>query len=155
MNTVAVKLQYAVAKDGIPASKLISQWVKSAINYLKINLTAEITVRIVGKKEITDLNYRYRNQAKPTNVLSFSYPPPHGTDLPLCGDIVICASVVFTEAINQSKEVNAHWAHLIIHGTLHIFGFDHEDSDQANHMENIETQILAQLGYPDPYQEKS
>ncbi|CAK0773171.1 endoribonuclease YbeY [Gammaproteobacteria bacterium] len=157
MSIVTVKVQYAVAKEDVPQANLISQWVKSALSQAAKSrrLAAEVTVRVVGKKEITDLNHRYRHKNAPTNVLSFGYDIPPGTDLPLFGDIVICAPIAAEEAIKQGKERDAHWAHLIVHGTLHLLGFDHEDPIAAMSMEALETQILSQSGYPDPYLESS
>lgn len=166
MNTIAVKVQYAVAREGIPESNLISHWVKVALRQgwpslarglsrqsPGKRLAAEVTVRIVGEKEMAGLNRRYRHKDGPTNVLSFGYDVLPGVDLPLLGDLVICAPLAIQEAVAQDKESTAHWAHLVVHGSLHLLGFDHEDSSSATLMEASETKILAQLGYPDPYYE--
>ena len=111
----------------------------------------EISVRLVDEQEMTALNKRYRDQAGSTNVLSFPSDLPAELELPLLGDIVICAAVVRTEAAEQGKGLSAHWAHMTIHGTLHLLGYDHLVEEQATHMEALETAILQRLNYPCPY----
>ena len=100
---------------------------------------------------MTQLNSAYRGKAGPTNVLSFPAEIPEGLDIPLLGDIVVCAPVVRREAVEQGKTESAHWAHMIVHGTLHLLGYDHIQNDEAEAMEALETTILAQLNYPCPY----
>jgi probable rRNA maturation factor len=111
---------------------------------------AEITLRLVDEPESQALNRAYRGIDRPTNVLSFSYDPPPGSDA-LVGDLVICAPVVAREATAQGKAPEAHWAHLVVHGTLHLLGHDHQNDEEAREMESLEVQILAELGFPDPY----
>ncbi len=111
---------------------------------------AEITLRVVDEAESRALNRDYRGIDRPTNVLAFSYDPAPGSDA-LIGDLVICAPVVAREAAEQEKPLEAHWAHVIVHGTLHLLGYDHQNDDEAREMESLEVKILAELGFPDPY----
>jgi probable rRNA maturation factor len=114
----------------------------------------EVSVRIVDAEEVRTLNREYRDKDRATNVLSFPAGPLAGLpdDAPiLLGDIVVCASVVDSEAAEQGKDVADHWAHMLVHGTLHLLGFDHEDDTEAAAMEALETQVLTQHGLPDPY----
>lgn len=115
---------------------------------------AQLTVRIVGVVEATALNQDYRQSQGPTNVLSFPFDEPFQCQPPLLGDIVICAPRVADEARQQGKSELAHWAHLVVHGVLHLLGYDHLDDEQAEVMEGLEVVVLAQLGYPDPYIEQ-
>ncbi len=118
---------------------------------------SELTIRLVDEDEGRALNHRYRHRDYPTNVLSFPADIPEGPDgeplldIPLLGDLVICVPVVIREALEQHKQPEAHWAHLVIHGCLHLLGHDHLDDDEAEEMENLERQLLAGLGYSDPY----
>lgn len=111
----------------------------------------EVTIRIVGEAEGRQLNQTWRQRDYPTNVLSFPFDSPPGPDLPQLGDLVICAPVVLREALAQQKTPESHWAHLVIHGTLHLLGYDHQETAQAELMETLEINILTQLGYPNPY----
>lgn len=112
----------------------------------------ELTIRIVDEVEAQQLNETWRQRTGPTNVLSFPYECPECIEnLGLLGDIVICAPLVAREAAEQQKSGHAHWAHLVIHGTLHLLGYDHTDDSQAQAMENLEIRILHNLGYPNPY----
>ena len=111
----------------------------------------EVSIRIVGEAEGAELNARYRGKTGPTNVLSFPAELPAGVPLPTVGDLVICAPVVAREAQAQGKPLSAHWAHLTVHGCLHLIGYDHEQEAEAAAMEALETEILAGLGFPDPY----
>lgn len=112
---------------------------------------AEISVAIVSKDDIQQLNRDYRQKDKPTNVLSFPAELPEGIDCHLLGDIVICAEVVAEEATLQNKEPASHWAHMLVHGCLHLLGFDHIDDNDAEQMEALEINILQQLGFNNPY----
>ena len=144
-----VDVQYAMAVDGIPGEDAIRQWVLLALPEQKKE--AELTVRIVDEAEITALNRQYRGKDGPTNVLSFPYEGIPGVATELLGDIVICAPVVASEAIAQHKPPDAHWAHIVIHGVLHLLGFDHQHDDHAHQMEAREAELLASLGYTNPY----
>ncbi|EAQ97370.1 rRNA maturation RNase YbeY [Congregibacter litoralis] len=111
----------------------------------------EAALRIVDEAEMQQLNAQYRARNTPTNVLSFPADLPADVTLNLLGDIVICAPVVKKEATNQGKPLAAHWDHMLVHGVLHLLGFDHESDAEATHMESLETQALATLGWPCPY----
>ena len=111
--------------------------------------------RFVGADEGLELNQRYRDRGYPTNVLSFAADLPHGLSLPLLGDVVICAPVVEAEAREQGKSATAHYAHMVVHGTLHLLGYDHESEDDAQQMEQLEISALAALGVPNPYESPS
>ena len=146
---LTVDVQYAVSADGIPGVDSIRQWVMQA---LPAELAAaELTIRIVDEAEITALNMQYRGKDGPTNVLSFPYEAIAGVETDLLGDVVICAPVVASEAIAQGKSLQAHWAHLVIHGVLHLLGYDHKQQNDALRMETTETELLAGLGYQNPY----
>jgi len=143
-------------EDALPLLADIEKWVTLAV--LSGSETerdeAELTVRIVQSDESQQLNKNYRGKDKPTNVLSFPFQNPPGITLPLLGDLVICKEVVEKEAVEQGKELNVHWAHMLIHGTLHLLGYDHIVENEAVEMENLETKLLIYLGYSDPYNEQ-
>ncbi|MBV1914915.1 MAG: rRNA maturation RNase YbeY [Pseudomonadales bacterium] len=136
--------------DSIPDQAQFYQWVQTALQLFKKD--GEVNIRIVESDEMTKLNGQYRNKKKPTNVLAFAYHPAEDEVNPLLGDIAICAPVVFSEASEQNKPTEHHWAHLVMHGTLHLLGFDHIETADAKQMEQQEIELLAQLGIPDPYQ---
>ncbi len=136
----------------IPAAEKIEQWIKAALTSQQLT-EAEVSVYIVDEEESQELNAQYRNKDKPTNVLSFPADLHEEIDIPLLGDLVICAPVVEREAQEQGKTLDAHWAHMLIHGTLHLLGFDHIDDDEAEVMEALETQLLTAMDYPAPYTE--
>ena len=140
-----------VVDDG-PDEEDIRRWVQATLAAEGRDGDAELTVRIVGEDEITELNRRYRHKDRPTNVLSFPFEAPPGVETDLLGDLVIAAPVVAREAREQGKPLTAHWAHLVVHGTLHLLGHDHQTEAEAEIMEGREIAILAGLGYPDPYQ---
>jgi probable rRNA maturation factor len=144
-----IDIQYAISAEGVPAQELLRDWVRLALSGRADN--AELSVRIVDEAEITALNQQYRGKEYPTNVLSFPYEEMPGVESGLLGDIIICAPVVAREAIEQSKPVESHWAHMVIHGALHLLGYDHHDAAGAGHMESLETRLLERLGFPDPY----
>lgn len=139
------------ARD-IPSPDQIRQWASAA---LPARSNAELSVRVVGRPEMQQLNASYRGKDYATNVLSFPAELPPGIELPLLGDIVICAAVVNREARQQHKPVAAHWAHMLVHGTLHLQGYDHENDADAHKMESREKRILARLGFADPYQDNT
>lgn len=141
--------------EGMPAVSQLTRWVDLTLSHQGFeaspDLPVEMTIRIVDERESQQLNAQYRDKDKPTNVLSFAYEGLDQIPLALLGDLVICAPVVLQEALEQGKSLTAHWAHLVIHGTLHLLGHDHIDDIEAEIMEALEIEILAQLGFPDPY----
>ena len=149
-----VAVGYAIPRAGIPAAVSFRKWVAAALAG-RIR-EADLAIRIVGTREGRALNRHYRGKDYATNVLSFpaELPEglPEGVRLPLLGDLVICAPVVAREARKQRKPLAAHYAHLTAHGALHLLGWDHEDPREADCMEQLEREILAGLGLPDPYQ---
>jgi probable rRNA maturation factor len=136
----------------IPALVELERWISAALATQQLE-DAEVSVYIVDEVESQELNAEYRGKDKPTNVLSFPADIPEEVGVPLLGDLVVCAPVVEREAQEQSKSLSAHWAHMLVHGTLHLLGFDHIVDDDAEVMETLETQIVTGLGYPAPYQE--
>lgn len=147
--SIILDLQLATQAKDLPTENQIQQWLEAAI--LPFQVEAEVTVRIVDEAESQQLNFDYREKNKPTNVLSFPFECPPGIELPLLGDLVICAQVVAKEAAEQNKTLTAHWAHMVVHGSLHLLGFDHINEEDATEMEAEEIQILAELGFADPY----
>lgn len=133
----------------LPSSRQITQWAEAALTGMRTE--AQLTVRIVSSAEGAMLNQAYRHTPGPTNVLSFAMEDADALPVPLLGDIAVCAPVVEREAREQGKEAAAHWAHMVVHGTLHLLGYDHLDDVQAQEMESLETRILARLGFPNPY----
>ena len=146
-----VSIEYAVPRAGLPAAVSFRKWVGAALAG-RIR-EADLAIRIVGTKEGRALNRHYRGKDYATNVLSFPAELPEGVKLPLLGDIVLCAPVVAREAREQKKALGAHYAHLTVHGTLHLLGWDHEDAREAEAMEQLEREILAEMGIEDPYAE--
>jgi len=144
-----VDIQCASAEP-VPEEDDIRSWILAAITGRRSSDT-EISLRLVDIPEMTTLNESYRDKAGPTNVLSFPSDLPPELELPLLGDIVICAPVVREEARAQSKALEAHWAHMTVHGTLHLLGYDHIEEAEAWAMEALETDILTTLNYPCPY----
>jgi probable rRNA maturation factor len=148
-----VAVSYATERRGVPSSTSFRKWVAAALES-RIR-EADLSIRIVGEDEGRSLNRHYRGKDYATNVLSFpaELPEglPEGVRMPLLGDLVICAPVVAREAAEQGKPLNDHYAHLTVHGTLHLLGWDHEDEADAEAMEALERGILAGLGIADPY----
>ena len=144
-----VEVQYACPADGVPPPAKLVQWAEAALAGRSEN--AQMTVRVVDEEEGAALNARYRRRAGATNVLAFAFDAPELPSLRILGDVVVCGPVAAREAHERSKRLDAHWAHLVIHGTLHLLGHDHRDPQSAREMEAIEREILARLGYPDPY----
>jgi len=147
--SITLDLQMASTATTLPTTAQFQQWLEAAV--LPFQAEAEVTIRIVDIAESQQLNGQYRAKDKPTNVLSFPFQCPPGIELPLLGDLVICAAVVADEAAEQGKALEAHWAHMVIHGCLHLLGFDHINDDDATEMEAEEIQILQQLGIANPY----
>jgi probable rRNA maturation factor len=145
-----VDIQNASSSAGLPPPAALKRWVRAALDGRRAS--AELSLRIVDEQEITELNGRYRGKHVPTNVLSFPAGLPAGLALPHLGDIVICAPVVAREADEQHKPPHAHWAHMVVHGTLHLLGHDHIEDAEATVMEDLEIAILARLHVANPYQ---
>jgi probable rRNA maturation factor len=148
-------VQYASALRGLPTRSQFRRWIGTAMR-VALSADAELTLRIVGQAEGGRLNAAFRRKLHATNVLSFGYQgqePVHGAPKPgvLHGDIVLCAPVIAREAREQGKTLAAHYAHLTVHGMLHLQGYDHQRDADANRMERLETAILLRLGYADPY----
>jgi len=152
MTDVVLDLQLASKEPNIPSEEQLSLWASRAIQNDRDEL--EVTVRIVDEQESNELNLEYRGKDKPTNVLSFPFEAPEHVELNLLGDLVVCAPVVKQEAKEQQKTEESHWAHMIVHGVLHLQGFDHITDDEAEVMEGLEIKILNDLGYSNPYVEK-
>ncbi len=142
-------VQYAVATAGLPTPDDFRNWSIAALEERRPR--AQLTVRIVDREEGAELSRRYRHREGATNVLAFPFEPPPGVPAELLGDIVICAPVVEEQAREQNKELRAHWAHMVVHGILHLLGYDHRDEEEAAEMEKIERTLLERLGCPDPY----
>ncbi len=180
MNII-VNVQYASNESELPNKDKLTKWVSVALQYqassdspplnqdpdftfsnhdnqrslveepLLARKKLELTIRIVDETESRQLNETWRKCQGATNVLSFPFQCPPGIKVPLLGDIIICAPLVVREAKQQHKSLDAHWAHLVIHGTLHLLGYDHLEEVQAQRMEHLEIQALHHLGYPNPY----
>lgn len=154
--TAQVDVQFAADDESIPTADDIAIWVNRAIDAAGSSGKGEVSVRVVGADEMQQLNSEFRDQDKPTNVLSFPADDlaglPDEAERPL-GDIVVCAAVVAAEAEQQGKTRSDHWAHIIIHGTLHLSGFDHESDSDAAEMESLEIRILGNYGVANPYAE--
>ena len=150
MGKMIIELQIACEQEtGLPTVEQIEQWATAAVQPQSDEV--EMTVRIVDEAESHELNLNYRGKDRPTNVLSFPFECPDEVELPLLGDLVICRQVVEREAQEQDKPVMAHWAHMVVHGSLHLLGYDHIEDDEAEEMESLETQIMTGLGFADPY----
>jgi len=141
--------QRILEADGVPSDAEFREWTEAALGE-RIE-KAELVIRIVDEAEIRTLNREYRGMDRPTNVLSFPSDLPPEVESDLLGDLVISAPVVQREAEEQEKPLQAHWAHMVIHGVLHLTGFDHQNDRQALEMEFLERSLLEGLGFPDPY----
>jgi probable rRNA maturation factor len=148
--TLELDIQYAVKEGDVPAEGDFQGWALAALEGRRAS--AEMTIRVVDEEESAGLNQQYRGKLGPTNVLSFPFQAPPQVESDLLGDLVICASVVKRQAREQGKTEQAHWAHMVVHGTLHLLSYDHQQAEQAVEMEAIETGVMARLGFPDPYQ---
>ena len=150
MGSIFVDLQIATENiEGLPTEEQIVQWATAVVQ--PEGDKVEMTVRIVDEAESHELNLTYRGKDRPTNVLSFPFECPDEVELPLLGDLVICRQVVEREAAEQEKPLMAHWAHMVVHGSLHLLGYDHIEDNEAEEMESLETQIMQGLGFDDPY----
>ena len=153
--SVVVEVQYAVQGEGIPPESAFRIWSRAALR--DADAGTGLAIRIVDEEESRALNREYRGRDRATNVLSFPFEappgvPPEETGHHL-GDLAICAPVVAREALEQDKPLAAHWAHMVVHGVLHLQGFDHQDDADAERMEGLEREILKALGFGDPYEE--
>ncbi|MCP4990333.1 MAG: rRNA maturation RNase YbeY [Colwellia sp.] len=147
--------QNDLAKD-LPSEAQLQLWVDTVLEQVssKPQQDFELTVRLVNQEESHQLNMQYRGKDKPTNVLSFPFEVPEGIELNLLGDLIICIEVMKQEAQTQNKALFDHWAHLVVHGCLHLVGFDHISDSEAAEMESIEITVLAKLGIKNPYLEQ-
>ena len=152
--SVVLNLQNASNSKCLPSKNSIQIWIEAALSDGKpmSERKPEITVRLVDAEEGEQLNQQWRQKPGPTNVLSFPYAEDEYAG-DLLGDLVICAPVVESEAKEQGKSLESHWAHMLIHGTLHLLGYDHQQDDEAENMEGLETGILQKLGYANPYEQ--
>ena len=153
-NTVKTELdlQIACEFDNLPSEEQFALWADKALS--KFRDESELSIVISDEAQSQQLNNDYRGKNKPTNVLSFEFEAPPGIDLPLVGDLIICPAIVLAEAIEQEKSFHDHFAHMVIHGCLHLLGFDHIKSEDAFEMESIEKQLLAELNIADPYRDE-
>ena len=150
--SVTVEVQRATALRGLPTNRQMQAWLSAALARLRPDAT--LTVRLVDEAEGRELNARWRGKRGPTNVLSFPVSGLADIAPGLLGDIVLCAPVLKAEAAAQAKTIAAHCAHLLVHGALHLLGYDHLEDDEANRMEALERELLAELQFPDPYAER-
>lgn len=151
MSLVALDIQVATAlTENLPDIKTLEAWVNTVLENF-VTDTHELTLRFVDEEESQQLNYQYRHKDKPTNVLSFPFECPPDIPIQLLGDLVICVPVVMKEATEQNKTFSAHLTHMIVHGVLHLLGYDHIEDDEAEEMESLEVDILAKLNIDDPY----
>ncbi|OOE80962.1 rRNA maturation RNase YbeY [Salinivibrio sp. ML198] len=136
-------------EQGLPSHDQLQAWFEQAVRAARPQ--AEVTIRIVDEGESQSLNRDYRGKDKPTNVLSFPFDAPPGVEIDLLGDLIVCRQVVEQEAQQQGKALMDHWAHMVVHGSLHLLGYDHIEDDEAEQMEALERELLAAMGVSDPY----
>lgn len=147
--TIELELQIATNAQTLPHPAQFREWIGNTLDDRLDNI--ELTIRLVDVEEMTELNQTYRKKIGPTNVLSFPAELNYDLDFPTLGDIIICAPIVEQEANARNIDLLAHWAHMVIHGTLHLLGYDHIEKDEAEEMEEVESKIMRELGYADPY----
>lgn len=150
MSSIALAVQIASASDELPSQQDLQTWVLAAAGDRIRDV--ELCIRIVDEAEMTTLNEQYRQKPGATNVLAFPQHAVAGIACYILGDVVVCAPVVEREAVQQGKSSTAHWAHLVVHGVLHLLGYDHEQHQDAQKMEQLETDILVALNFPPPYE---
>jgi len=143
-------LQFSTEVTSLPSEKEFESWIMPVLSHEKAQ--GEITLRFVDEAESQHLNFEFRKKNKPTNVLSFPCQLPKELPFSILGDLVFCAPLVIKEAQEQGKSLTAHWAHLSIHGVLHLLGYDHVDPLEAESMETLEIEFMKQLGFPNPYE---
>lgn len=136
----------------VPTQEKFQLWANAAADSCAGDKN-ELSIRVAGSQESAEFNQQYRKKAGPTNVLSFPFEDPPGVVTGILGDLLLCAPVVLQEADEQGKTAEQHWAHMLVHGVLHLYGYDHLKVDEAEAMEALETRILADLGFPQPYDE--
>ena len=146
---LSIDIQKACASEDSPDEDSIKRWVSAAVRDERDE--CELSIRIVDELESADFNQRYRGKSGATNVLSFPFDAVTPEPLPILGDLVICAPVLVREAAEQQKTTTAHWAHIVIHGVLHLLGYDHIEDQDAEQMESLETEIMLVLDFPPPY----
>ena len=156
--TTDIEIDYQIAvdirdDDYVPEREIVENWVLRLLQELHYEQPVQLSIRVVNEQEITQLNEKYRKKNQSTNVLSFPYEPLPGVNVPLLGDVVICAGVVAQQAKQQGKSAEQHWAHMVIHGLLHLLGYDHIKHADADEMETLEINILSKLGFTNPYGE--
>ncbi len=147
---IHVELQNASVSPLVPSEEDLFRWAQAATQ----RDDAEIVIRVADEEESAELNGQYRGIPKPTNVLSFPFEAPPGMATEILGDLLICSPVVAWEAQEQGKSLRAHWAHMVVHGVLHLQGYDHIEDNEAAIMESEEIAILDRLGFPNPYEER-
>ncbi|ANE54386.1 rRNA maturation RNase YbeY [Methylomonas sp. DH-1] len=147
-----IDLQIAT-ESAYPAAEQFQTWVDAALSDFQRD--SEVTIRLVDTAESAELNSQYRHKSGPTNILSFPFEAPPGVELDLLGDLVICAPVLAREAAEQGKLPEHHWAHITVHGVLHLLGYDHIEEQDAEQMEALEIDILSRLNIANPYLEDS
>ena len=151
MNAIVIDRQAAIDEPTLPTLEQLTLWVGCVFAHHPDDERKELTIRFVDEQESQALNRDYRGKDKPTNVLSFPFENPPGMTLPLLGDLIICHAVVLNEADEQQKPLAHHYAHMVVHGTLHLMGYDHIEDQEAEEMEQLERTLLAELEIPDPY----
>lgn len=161
-HDLQIDIQPASDSASLPGAAAIRRWAEAALRAGRLptdeprpvpGVATELSIRLVDEAESRELNHQYRGKDAPTNVLSFPAELPPGLPIDLLGDLVICAPVVEREARQQGKPAAAHWAHMVVHGTLHLLGYDHIDERDAELMESLEIDILAGLDISNPYLE--
>lgn len=148
-----VAIQFPASRRERPSPRRLRGWAEAVL--ARLGSDGEVLLRIVEAGEGAELNRLWRGREGPTNVLSFPLPAPRGVPIEVLGDIVVCAPVVDREAVEQGKPRDAHWAHMVVHGLLHLFGHDHQRPAETARMEQLEIELLGQLGYRDPYQDST
>ena len=149
MNYLDIQLVSDCAE--IPTPAMMQTWVDAVLKDSEHD--SEIVIRLVDEQESAELNAQYRHKSGPTNILSFPFEAPEGLELDLLGDLVVCAPLLALEAAQQQKPLLAHWAHIVVHGVLHLLGYDHLEEAEAEEMEALEKEFMQALGYPDPYKD--
>lgn len=151
MTDVVIHIQNPIDAEEVPDPSTLQHWAEVVLHDHRQQ--AEICLRLIDREESAALNHRFRAKNKATNVLSFPVDLPEGVEDPYLGDIAVCPSVLIEEARAGNISLEQHWAHLFIHGILHLLGYDHIDDDDAETMEALEITLLQQLGYANPYKE--